>query len=82
MNNFVTSQIRTYTPIAAGALASWLATVGLNIDTGAQAGLVVFLTAVLQAVYYFIARLLEKKFPQLGILLGATAQPVYKEPAK
>lgn len=79
MTNFVTSLIRTYTPIIVGALISWLATFQLVLDADAQAGLIVFLTAVLQGAYYLVVRLLERKFPQLGVLLGSTQKPVYVE---
>lgn len=80
MNNFVTSQIRTIVPIIVGALVSWLITLGIELDADSQTGLVVFLTGLLQAVYYFIARLLEKKYPSIGgFLLGSQSKPVYKK---
>lgn len=79
MNSVITSYIRTYVPISVGALASFLATKGFNLDADSQAGLVVFLTGVCQAVYYAIARFLERKFPQLGLLLGSKKQPVYRK---
>lgn len=80
MNSFVTSFIRTYVPIAVGALVSYLLTLGISLDADAQSGLVIFLTGLTQAVYYLIARLLEKKFPQVGaLLLGSSKTPVYRE---
>lgn len=79
MNDFITSLIRTYVPIAVGAVASYLLTAGIEIDANAQLGLVTFLTAILQGVYYLLARLLEQKFPQLGFLLGSTKKPEYTE---
>ena len=79
MNNFITSQIRTYVPIAVGAIVAYLLTLGIELDADTQAGLIVTLTGVLQAVYYFIARALERKFPQLSVLLGSSKQPIYKE---
>lgn len=77
MSNLVTSLIRTYVPIAVGALAAYLLSLGLELDANAQLGLVSFLTAVLQGAYYLLARLLERKFPQLSFLLGSAAQPKY-----
>lgn len=77
MTNFVTSLIRTYVPIIVGALVAWLATIDLAIAAEAQAGLVVFLTALLQGAYYTVIRLLERKFPKLGLLLGSTSKPAY-----
>jgi hypothetical protein len=82
MNNLVTSLIRTYVPIAVGALASYLLTKGIEVDANAQLGLVTFLTAVLQGVYYLVARLLERANPKLGVLLGSTKKPDYIQPAK
>ena len=67
MSDFVTSQIRTYSPIAVGALASWLATKGMELDAETQAGLIIALTGVAQAYYYFIVRLLERKWPKVGV---------------
>lgn len=81
MNNFVTSLIRTYVPIGVGAIVSFLVTSGIEIDANAQLGLVTFLTAVLQGVYYLAARLLEKQFPAIGgLLLGSSKKPEYTEP--
>ena len=80
MSNFVTSLIRTYVPIAVGALAAYLLSLGLELNAEAQLGLVPFLTAVLQGTYYLLARLFERRFPQLSFLLGSAAQPKYVEP--
>lgn len=79
MQNFVTSLIRTYVPIIVGALVAWLVTVGVELDADTQAGLIVAMTGALQAVYYLVVRLLERKFPQLGVLLGSAQKPVYVE---
>jgi len=79
MNDFITSLIRTYVPIAVGAVASYFLTLGIEVDANAQLGLVTFLTALSQGVYYLVARLLEQKFPQLGFLLGSTKKPEYTE---
>ena len=79
MTNFFTSLTRTYVPIIVGAFAAWLITVGIELDANSQAGLIVALTGLLQGVYYLVVRLLERKFPQLGVLLGSTQKPVYIE---
>ncbi len=80
MNSFITSQIRTIVPIAVGALVSWLALRGINLDEGQEAGLIIALTGLLQALYYFLARVLEQHFPQVGtLLLGSSAQPEYHD---
>jgi uncharacterized membrane protein (DUF441 family) len=80
MNSFVTSLIRTYVPIGVGAVIAWLATLGLQLDAETQTSLVIALTGIIQAAYYFIARWIEKRFPQIGtILLGSSKAPVYRE---
>lgn len=80
MSDFVTSLIRTYVPIAVGAVASYLLTAGIEIDANAQLGLVTFITALLQGVYYLVARLLERKMPSIGgLLLGSSKKPEYTE---
>jgi hypothetical protein len=75
MNALALSIIRTYVPIAVGALASWLLTVGLELDADGQAGLIVFLTGLSQAVYYAAVRALETRWPGVGVLLGAAKTP-------
>lgn len=81
MNDQAVSFIRTYAPIVAGAFLSWLASIGLDLGAEANVGLTVFLTAVLTALYYLLARLLEQRWPVLGRwLLGSSRQPEYTEP--
>lgn len=77
MNSFIISQIRTFVPIVVGALVAWLITLGIELDAETQTSLVITLTGVIQAVYYFLVRLLEKKWPQVGVLLGVASKPVY-----
>lgn len=78
MTDFITSLIRTYVPIAVGAVIAWLASRGIDIDAETQAGVIVALTGVLQALYYFVARILESRVPKLGgILLGRKTTPKY-----
>lgn len=80
MNSLVTSYIRTYVPIGVGMIVAYLVTLGIQLDNDTQAALVVFLTGALQALYYAVARTLEKKWPQLGsFLLGSSKQPTYRE---
>lgn len=82
MNNFVTSQIRTYVPIAVGSVFSWLLlNYGLNLDREIVTQVSALLTAGIIALYYLLARTLERRWPQVGKwLLGSGQQPVYKNP--
>lgn len=77
MSDAITGLIRTWTPTAVGAALAWLLTLGIELDPTAQAGLITGLTAVVIAVYYALARLLESRWPWLGVLLGSTKQPTY-----
>lgn len=79
MTNFVTSQIRTYAPLAAGAIIAWLTTMGLELDANTQTGLIIFITGLSQGLYYFTARFVGKKFPKLEtIMLASSKKPDYE----
>lgn len=80
MGDTVLSLIRTYVPIIVGSFVSWLVTLGVELDAVAEQGLIVGLTGVLIGAYYTIARVLEKKWPVFGLLLGSRKQPEYVEP--
>jgi len=82
MSDTLVSLIRTYVPVVVGAFVSWLLTLGIEIDAAAQTGLVTGLTAVVTAAYYTIVRLLEKRWPWFGVLLGTTKQPTYDDGPK
>jgi len=75
VNALALSIIRTYVPIGVGALVSWFLTIGLDIDADGQAGLIVFLTGLSQAVYYAAVRALETRWPGVGVLLGVAKTP-------
>lgn len=93
--DYLTSLARTWVPISWGALISWLVGGGwidqatADQATGLGAGLAVLAVAVVGAVYYAVARLLEPqimKIPTVGplivrLLLGSTAAPVYQAAA-
>lgn len=78
LSNFVLSNIRTYVPLAVGALLAWLASsLHLVIDPSSQAGLVVLATGALSGAYYGLVHLFEQRWPKLGVLLGAAKLPFY-----
>jgi len=82
MNDYAVSLIRTYAPIVAGAIISWLISLGLDVGAEANVGLTVFLTAVATGLYYLLARLLEARWPVMGrFLLGSSRKPEYTPPA-
>lgn len=69
------SLIRTIVPVVVGALGTWLIRIGVHVD---DAALTEVVTAALSAAYYVLARLLEHRWPRLGVLLGVPRQPTYK----
>lgn len=78
--NVVLSLVRTWVPIVVGSVVSWLAGLGLDVNTDAKGAMTVLMTAILIGLYYTVVRLLEKQFPWIGVLLGVPAQPVYSAP--
>lgn len=77
MSDLAVSFIRTAVPYIVGALVSWLATKGVELDEAASAGLSTFLTALFGSVYYLVFRFLEQKYPELGRFLGVARKPKY-----
>jgi hypothetical protein len=84
MNDFMKSLIRTWVPVGIGAFISWLATnYDIVVPADASSSLVVGVVALVTAVYYVLARAVEKAYPWLGKLLvglGVGSAPEYKEP--
>ena len=76
MGDFVTSLIRTYVPILVGQVAAWLALKGVQLDEQTVVAATAALGGLLSAVY-LVVRLIEQKFPQIGVLLGSTKKPEY-----
>jgi hypothetical protein len=80
LSDFITSQIRTWVPVAIGALISWGV---LPEDMSESAALAA--TAAVIGVYYLVVRVLEEKVhPFFGWLLGkATPEgtPTYTPPS-
>ena len=77
MSNQIVSWIRTGVPMAVGSLIAWLVSLGVEIPAGAEEGVTALLVAVVSFLYYVLARALEKRWPQLGWLLGIPSQPKY-----
>lgn len=77
MGDLTPSLVRTWTPILVGGLISWLTSLGINVDTQAKGSLMIAATALISGLYYTAVRLLERKIPKLGILLGTKGQPTY-----
>ncbi len=82
VSGYLTSLIRTWVPIGIGLVLTWLAEhFNIVLDSNSQAGLSALAVAVLTAGYYALVRLLEHKWPKIGILLGKAAKPVYQKAA-
>lgn len=75
MKDYIFSLIRTWTPIAAGQVAAWLALINIQLDGDSKLALSSFLGGVLSAVYYAVVRLIEQKWPGAGVLLGVAKSP-------
>ncbi|MFI6516553.1 hypothetical protein ACIBF1_13425 [Spirillospora sp. NPDC050679] len=86
MDDYVVSLIRTWVPVAIGALVTWLATeTGIVLDESTSAPLTVAAVGIVTAVYYALARLVEQRWPAVGRILVALGlagrrTPVYPAP--
>lgn len=74
------SVVRTYVPMAVGALFSWLTVINLPLPDEARGALEYLLTTALtvafQMLYYGICRIIEDRWPSAGVLLGIPKAPV------
>lgn len=75
MTVFIISFVRTVTPTLVGALSAWLVSLGITLPDEAYTALISFLFVVFTGLYYLVVRLLEERFPQVGILLGIAKSP-------
>ena len=73
--DFFLSIRRTVVPLAVGAVAS--SALGPYLPDALVAE---WTTLLLATVYYVVLRLLETKFPALGVLLGGRGLPMYVDP--
>lgn len=79
MNNAVISVLRTYSPIVAGAIITWLVAHGFGIDASVTNPLADVLFAGASAAYYAVVRLLESHVHGgFGWLLLAARKPNYR----
>lgn len=69
------SFIRTIVPAIVGAVVGYLVSLGLNVDPEFEGALTAVLFAVFTGLYYLIIRVIEMKFPGIGILLGWAKSP-------
>ncbi|MDJ0338276.1 hypothetical protein [Cryobacterium sp. PH31-O1] len=81
MSNFFIAIIRTFVPIAVGAVVGWLASVGLELDPEVQAQAVLGISTLAASLYYLGVAALAAKVPAFGWLLGVARNPVYTLPS-
>ncbi len=85
-NDYFVSLIRTWVPVAIGSLLTWLAsTLGIVLSDDTSAPLTIAAVGIVTALYYALARVIEKRYPLLGrilLALGLTSAKVaYQKPA-
>jgi hypothetical protein len=83
VSDYLLSVIRTAVPAGWGALAAWLASIGVDAGAEANVAAVTFLTGAAVALYYAGVRALEPKLPAWlrVVLIGAARKPEYAAPA-
>lgn len=76
----VLGYIRTGVPYAIGAFLSWiLATTTLDLSGAPEVALIAFCVAAVTNLYYGVIRVVEVRFPLLGVFLGWPKAPQYAE---
>lgn len=78
MSDAFVGLIRTWVPAGVGAFLAWLVTLGVELDPQTETGLLTGLTALAIALYYTLVRLLEAKWPAVGVLLGVPKTAHYR----
>jgi hypothetical protein len=78
VTDYLASLIRTYIPVAIGAIAAWLTTRGIRLDHATTTALATGLTGAFTAIYYGAVRAAEHRWPSLGRLLGIARKPAYR----
>lgn len=77
-NDRIVGLIRTYVGYGIGAVLAWLLLrTGLDLRGPVQDALLVLVIALVTNGYYWLVRLLEVRFPALGVLLGIPKRPDY-----
>ena len=76
LRDYELSVRRTVVPVLVGLVLAQAARANLTLPAEHVAGLV---EAVFITVYYAVARFVELRFPQAGVLLGALVQPRYSD---
>lgn len=87
MPALITSLVRTWSALVAGFIISlpgvpWALSL-FNVDTERATQVVSGLASLaFAAVWYFVVRALEARWPKLGVLLGVPVPPVYPKPGE
>lgn len=82
LSDLITSLIRTAVPTLVGTVVSYLTVTGIKVPQSVSEWLISVLFFVFAFGYYAIVRLLEKKYPKMGWLLGNPSKPTYTENIK
>lgn len=78
--NTLPAFIRTSVPLLVAAGVTFLAQHGIVLDTVTSDALGVVLGGIAGVLWYGLVRVLEARWPQLGVLLGYAATPTYTAP--
>lgn len=69
-----TSLVRTIVPIITGLIISGLLQLGIEVEPGVIS---VAVDAVVVGGWYTLVRVLEERWPKVGVLLGSRSTPHY-----
>lgn len=78
MKDILIALVRTLIPAVVGAVATYFAAQGIEIDAEAvEQALEAGLVPIIGGLYYVVVRALEERWPWAGYLLGVASKPSY-----
>ena len=76
-SDYVKSLTRTFVPVVVAAIVTGLAHAGIPLPASSRTLLASVIGGAVGASWYGLVRLLERRYPKLGWLLGSPGAPSY-----
>ena len=69
------SFVRTVVPAIVGAVVGYLVSLGITLDPEFEGAMTAVMFALFTGIYYLLVRVVEMRFPAVGVLLGWAKSP-------
>lgn len=78
VGNVIVANVRTFVPIAVGALLTWVAAkLGIVVDDNTRMTAAALAVTIVTAAWYYVVHAIEQEWPNVGWLFGQAALPYY-----